>query len=90
MTTAAVKITRKGQVTIPKEIRDKLKSSAVYFEVRDDVVIMKPVRDAAGSLSEYARNVRRHESMKQMKQRAWEEVVREEKGGRDRPVAHRR
>ncbi len=80
MTTAAVKITRKGQVTIPKEIRDKLKANSVYFEVVDDTVMVKPVRDAAGSLSEYAGNVKPGVSMKQMKDRAWEVAVREKTG----------
>jgi len=80
MTTSAVKITRKGQVTIPKEIREKLKANAVYFEVEDDIVMVKPVRDAAGSLSEYARNVKLGASMKEMKDRAWEEAVREKTG----------
>ena len=58
MTTAAVNITRKGQVTIPKEIRERLKANAVYFEVEDDIVMVKPVRDAAGSLREFAGNVK--------------------------------
>jgi len=80
MTTAAVKITRKGQVTIPKEIREKLKANAVYFEVEDDMVMVKPVRDAAGSLREYAKNVKPGVSMKQMKDRAWEVAVREKTG----------
>jgi len=80
MTTAAVKITRKGQVTIPKEIREKLKANAVYFEVEDDMVMVKPVRDAAGSLREYARNVKPGVSMKQMKDRAWEVAIREKTG----------
>ena len=80
MTTAAVKITRKGQVTIPKEIREKLNANAVYFEVEDDIVMVKPVRDAAGSLREYARNVKPGVSMKQMKDRAWEVAVREKTG----------
>ncbi len=75
MTTSAVKITRKGQVTIPKEIRDILKASAVYFEVEDDTVMVKPVRDAAGSLREYARNVKPGVSVRQMKEKAWEEAV---------------
>ena len=80
MTTTAVKITRKGQVTIPKEIREKLKANAVYFEVEDDMVMVKPVRDAAGSLREYARNVKPGVSMKQMKDRAWEVAIREKAG----------
>jgi AbrB family looped-hinge helix DNA binding protein len=80
MTTAAVKITSKGQVTIPKAIREKLKASSVYFEVEDDTVLLKPVRDAAGSLSEYADNVKRGVSMKVMKDGAWEVAVREKVG----------
>ena len=78
MTTAAVKITRKGQVTIPKEIRDRLKARAVYFEiVDDDTVVVKAVKDAAGSLSEYAKNVKPGTSIKKIKETAWEEAVRE-------------
>ena len=80
MTTAAVKITSKGQVTIPKEIREKLKANSVYFEVEDDTVMVKPVRDAAGSLSEYAGNVKPGVSMRQVKDRAWEVAVREKTG----------
>ncbi len=80
MTTAAVKITRKGQVTIPKEIREKLKANSVYFEVEDDTVMVKPVRDAAGSLREYAGNGKPGVPMKQMKDRAWEVAVREKTG----------
>jgi len=80
MTTAAVKITGNGQVTIPKEIREKLNANSVYFEVEDDTVIVKPVRDAAGSLSEHAGNVKPEVTMMQMKDRAWEVVVREKTG----------
>lgn len=80
MTTAAVKLTQKGQVTIPKEIREKLKSNTVYFEVEDDTVMVKPVRDAAGSLSEYAGNVKLGASMRQMKDKAWEVAVHEKIG----------
>ncbi|MEW6410645.1 MAG: AbrB/MazE/SpoVT family DNA-binding domain-containing protein [Nitrospirota bacterium] len=77
MTTAAVKITRKGQVTIPKEIRERLKTNTVYFEIVDDTVVVKAVKDAAGSLSEYAKNVKPGISMKKIKEMAWEEAVRE-------------
>lgn len=77
MTTVAVKITRKGQVTIPKDIRQKLNTDTVYFEVEGDTVIVKPVRDAGRSLCEYAKNVKPGISMKKMKARAWEEAMRE-------------
>ena len=77
MATEAVKITKKGQVTIPKRIRERLKATAVYFEVVDDEVVIRAVRDAAGSLSEYAKNVKSDVSMKEMKDKAWEEAVHE-------------
>jgi AbrB family looped-hinge helix DNA binding protein len=48
-------ITSKGQVTIPKEVRDKLgltPSDRVEFEVQGDVAVMKRsarrIRDVAG------------------------------------------
>ena len=77
MTTAAVKITRKGQVTIPKEIRERLRTDAVYFEIINDTVVVRAVRDAAGSLSEYAKNVKPGTSMKKIKEMAWQEGIRE-------------
>ena len=80
ITTATVKITRKGQVTIPKAIREKLKASAVYFEVKGDAVMVRPVRDAAGSLREYAGNVKPGVSTRRMRGKAWEAAVREKAG----------
>jgi AbrB family looped-hinge helix DNA binding protein len=77
MPVTSVKITRKGQVTIPKAIREKLKTSYVYFEIENDVVTLKPVRDAAGSLGEYACNVKAGAPMKDLKDQAWEVAVSE-------------
>lgn len=75
MAIEAVKITKKGQVTIPKEIRERLQATVVYFEVVGDLVVVRPVKDAAGCLSEYADNVNRNTAMKQRKDEAWEEAV---------------
>jgi AbrB family looped-hinge helix DNA binding protein len=80
VTSSAVKITSKGQVTIPKEVREKLNASSVYFEVKNDVVMVRPVRDAAASLHEFAKNVKSGTSMKQIKDKAWEATVREKTG----------
>lgn len=77
MSTAAMKITSKGQVTIPKEIRMLLKSDVVTFDVVQNNVVIMPVLDTAGSLSEYAGNVKAGSSFKKMKDRAWGEAVRE-------------
>jgi AbrB family looped-hinge helix DNA binding protein len=81
MATGVVKITKKGQVTIPREIREKLNATSVYFEVIDDEVVVRAVRDAAGSLSEYAGNAGQDaSSIRRMKERAWEEAVHEKTG----------
>ena len=77
MTTGAVKITPKGQVTIPKVIREKLRTNTIYFDVVDDVVTVKAVKDVAGSLHEYAKNVKPGTSIKQMKEKAWEVAAHE-------------
>ena len=50
-----VKITSKWRATIPKAIRDILKSDVVEFEVVDGSVVLKPVRSVAGSLKRYSR-----------------------------------
>ncbi len=76
-TSIAVKITKKGQVTIPKKIREKFKTNTVYFEIINDTIILRPVEDMAGSLSEYAKNVKPSKSFKKIKEKAWEEAVHE-------------
>jgi AbrB family looped-hinge helix DNA binding protein len=48
------KVTSKGQVTIPKEIRDRLDSEMIEFEIEGDRVIIRPVRKIAGVLKRYA------------------------------------
>jgi len=80
MTTSAVKITSKGQITIPKEIRDMLKANSIYFEVQGNAIMVRPIRDVAGSLSQYSKNAKSGMSVKQMKDKAWESAVREKTG----------
>ncbi len=48
------KVTSKGQVTIPKEIRDHLNSQVIEFEIEDDKVVVRPVKRVAGNLKRYA------------------------------------
>jgi AbrB family looped-hinge helix DNA binding protein len=82
MTASASKITKKGQVTIPKEIRQAIKTNAVYFELKGEVVLMKPVPDAAGSLKEYAGKAQTKGSRRKLKEIAWEEAIREKTGAK--------
>jgi AbrB family looped-hinge helix DNA binding protein len=80
MTTGAIRITKKGQITIPKNIREKLNANTIYFDVVDDVVTVKAVKDVAGSLNRYAKNVTPGTSMKQIKETAWEVATHEKAG----------
>ena len=69
--TTAVKITRKGQVTIPKEIREKLGSNIVEFELSGNKVIVKPVKSIAASLRAYSKE---YAPLKQVREKVWEKV----------------
>jgi AbrB family looped-hinge helix DNA binding protein len=66
------KITSKGQVTIPRKIRDVLKSNTVEFEVVDGNVVVRPVSSVGGSLSSY---VKGHRALREVRDKVWEEVA---------------
>ncbi len=76
----AVKITEKGQVTIPREIRDVLKANLISFSVVDGVVIVRPLSDVGGSLQAYVKNASSTGSFRDQKDAAWEEAIREKIG----------
>jgi AbrB family looped-hinge helix DNA binding protein len=73
----AVKITRKGQVTIPKEIRNILGSDIVEFQVSDGNVMVKPVKSLAGSLEKYAQ---KYTPLKEIRNKVWEQSIRDRSG----------
>jgi AbrB family looped-hinge helix DNA binding protein len=54
------KITSKGQITIPKDIRDVLKSSIIKFNIKDGKVEIEPVKEIAGSLKKYTKTVKKY------------------------------
>ena len=72
------KITKKGQVTIPQKIREKLNSEVIQFDIVEDDVIVRPVKSVAGSLSSYAKKGLM--PFKEAREKAWEEVIRERYG----------
>lgn len=77
MPTKPVKITSKGQATIPKEIRDLLKTDVVEFEVIEGTVVLKPVRSIGRSLRRYSK---RYVPLKDIRDKIWEEIARERSG----------
>ena len=76
------KITEKGQVTIPRKIREKLNSEVVEFEIVDDTVLIKPVRSVAGSLRAYSHKGPR--SFEEARVEAWGGMVKEKYGKKSR------
>ncbi|MGV7931189.1 MAG: AbrB/MazE/SpoVT family DNA-binding domain-containing protein [Spirochaetota bacterium] len=75
MTTA--KITKKGQVTIPRDIRKVLGGQVVEFVVTDAGVLIKPVESVAGSLARYRSKSADFEDARTS---TWNKAVREKAG----------
>lgn len=67
-----VKISSKGQITLPRIFREILKSDQVRIIVDQEMVKIEPVKDVSGSLRSYAKQ---HRSLKKVKEKAWEEAV---------------
>ena len=79
MSSITVKISDKGQIVIPKKIRDKIKTRNMEIEFVRNRIILKPAPsliELAGSLKEDSADVQKL-SAKEMKDRAWEEHVKE-------------
>jgi bifunctional DNA-binding transcriptional regulator/antitoxin component of YhaV-PrlF toxin-antitoxin module len=76
MSEAAI-ITSKGQVTLPRAIRNLLGGRVVVFESTDAGILIKPVNSVAGSLNSYAHAA--PESISVARDAAWKEVA-DEKG----------
>ncbi len=70
----AVKISRKGQITLPRRVRQLLASDLVRIVVDEGVVKIEPVRDVAGNLRKYAR---RYVPLEKARGKAWDEAMRE-------------
>lgn len=69
------KITQKGQVTIPRKIRDKLGSEVIEFDIVKDQVIIRPIASLAGSLRDYGK--KKSPPFEKAREKAWDEVTRE-------------
>ena len=66
------KITSKGQVTIPKRVREILESNTVEFIISDNTVIVKPVKSVGGTLAKYAM---KHVPLKEVRKKVWKDVA---------------
>ena len=70
----AATITSKGQVTIPKKIRDLLGSRNIEFSVEAGNVTIRPARNVGAALNKYAGKYR---DIDEVRNKAWSEVARE-------------
>ena len=70
MISNAVKITNKGQVTIPKKVRNIIGTDIINFEVINGKVVINAIKSASGSLQKYSKNFG---SFDQVRKIAWEQ-----------------
>ena len=73
-----VKITSKGQITIPKDIRDILKSNVIRFNIKNGKVEMEPVKEIAGSLKKYVKD--KKYSFAEEREIAWKSIIEDKYG----------
>jgi bifunctional DNA-binding transcriptional regulator/antitoxin component of YhaV-PrlF toxin-antitoxin module len=66
------KMTSKGQITVPKAIRQVLKGDVVEFQVVEGQVILKSVTSVGGALSKYAK---KYEPIAGVRKKTWGKVV---------------
>lgn len=69
-----LKISQKGQITLPKYIRDALGSERVCLTLVDGQVRIEPVKSVAGSLRDYAKS---EMDINQETDLAWQAVIEE-------------
>ena len=83
MLTKYVKISRKGQITIPKKILEKLKSNILEISYSDGKVVIKPVEsvlNSGKSLHEYAKSAPERKHLNKESDKAWEKHIQEKFG----------
>ena len=72
--TATATITDRGQVTLPKAVRETLGNiKSVEFEVIDNVITLHAIPDMGGRLSKYAKHP--VEPLSEIRKNVWSEVA---------------
>jgi len=72
MIVKTVKISRKEQITLPKEMREALGVGVLKLVLRDRKVIIESEEDLAGSLKKYAKPI----DLDEAREDTWTEAVR--------------
>ena len=72
--TATASVTGRGQVTLPKAVREVLGNiKAVEFEVADNIIILHAIPDMSGCLAKYAKHP--DEPLNDIRKKVWSEVA---------------
>jgi bifunctional DNA-binding transcriptional regulator/antitoxin component of YhaV-PrlF toxin-antitoxin module len=69
---AIATMTSRGQVTFPRRVREALNSRLIEFDVRDDLVLVRPVRSVAGTLARY---VKKPCPLSEVRDKVWKEIA---------------
>lgn len=72
-----VKITKKGQITIPAKFREKLATNIVQIEMEGEKIVIKPIRKPGGMLEKYAFKDKPIEVIMQLEKEVIENAFRE-------------
>lgn len=74
MTTKTLLIGPKGQITIPKKIRDLFNTKSIKMELVDDEhAVISPVKNVGGSLSKYKKKT--DLSYEEIRNIAWKKAL---------------
>lgn len=73
-----IQITSKGQITVPKKIRDAFKTDTITINlINDNEALITPLKTAEGSLSKYAKQTSK--PYEEIRQDAWEKETKNRK-----------
>ena len=67
-----VKISNKGQITLPRQVRKLLQADLVRIVAEEGQVRIEPVKDVAGTLKRYATQF---VPLREAKEKAWKKVL---------------
>ena len=69
------KMTKKGQITIPAKYRKKMNVEYFSVEMKDNQLIIKPVKPLAGSLKKYAKKSKNIEKIMEEEKNSFVEAL---------------
>lgn len=73
--TRTLKVSSRGQVTLPKTMREALGTDRVIAELVDGKVVIEPVPELAGRFKDYAKNVPPGMTWEEIREAAWKEAT---------------